>query len=221
MNLTYFGTDGVRGLALASPLTLEETKRWGRAWAEVAQARGIQEMVLGWDPRTSSEPLARAFAHGVGDRLRLCVLGMVPTPAVSWVTDRRPQAWGLMISASHNPPEDNGIKGFDDHGEKLSEEDEAAIEAAFDSISDIEGTPRDLTCYPEHVEAYLDHLKGLDLPEGFKVVVDCAHGATAPWASRLLRGPGVRFLGVPADGKRINVGESGGSPKLTTASSQI
>ncbi len=206
MNLTYFGTDGVRGLALASPLTLEETKRWGRAWAEVAQARGIQEMVLGWDPRTSSEPLARAFAHGVGDRLRLCVLGMVPTPAVSWVTDRRPQAWGLMISASHNPPEDNGIKGFDDHGEKLSEEDEAAIEAAFDSISDIEGTPRDLTCYPEHVEAYLDHLKGLDLPEGFKVVVDCAHGATAPWASRLLRGPGVRFLGVPADGKRINVG---------------
>ena len=205
MTLKYFGTDGVRGQALESPLSLQETVRWGRAWAEIAHLRGAEEMVLGWDPRTSSEPLAKAFIHGLGNRLRLCVLGLVPTPAVAWVSERRPQAWGLMISASHNPPEDNGLKGFNECGEKLSQEDEAAIEAAFDAIPDQSQGSASLPILQGPTESYLDHLIGLDLPPDFKVIVDCAHGATAPWAPRLLRGPGVRFLGIPADGTRINV----------------
>ena len=206
MNLRYFGTDGVRGKALESPLSLKETARWGRAWSQVALRRGAEELVIGWDSRTSSEPLAKAFISGVGSRLKLCILGLVPTPAVSWVTERHPDAWGLMISASHNPPEDNGLKGFDGLGEKIPEEDEAAIEAAFDAAQEPIETCRELDACPEPVEAYIEHLEGLDLPEGFKVIVDCAHGATAPWAPRLLRGPGVRFIGIPADGERINVG---------------
>jgi phosphoglucosamine mutase len=206
MTLKYFGTDGVRGQALNAPLSLQDTVRWGRAWSDVARRRGARELVLGWDPRTSSEPLAQAFIHGLGDQLRLCLLGLVPTPAVSWVTARRPDAWGLMISASHNPPEDNGLKGFDGSGEKLSEEDEAAIEAAFESLPVLAVHAKALQPCLEPVEAYLDHLGGLDLPADFIVIVDCAHGATAPWAPRLLRGPGVRFLGLPADGTRINVG---------------
>lgn len=206
MTLRYFGTDGVRGQALESPLSLQETTRWGRAWAEIARLRGAEEMVIGWDPRTSSEPLAHAFIHGMGSHLRLCLLGLVPTPAVAWVTERRPRAWGLMISASHNPPDDNGLKGFNECGEKLSEEDEAAIETAFDSILDQKQGSASFPVIAEPTEAYLDHLVGLDLPADFKVIVDCAHGATAPWAPRLLRGPGVRFLGIPADGTRINVG---------------
>jgi len=206
MALKYFGTDGVRGVALAEPLTLQETARWGRAWSEVAHQRGAREMVIGWDPRTSSEPLAQAFLSGLGDRLDVCLLGLVPTPTVSWVTSRRPGAWGLMISASHNPPEDNGLKGFEGSGEKLSEEDEAAIEAAFEALPAPAAGARAFQPCHEPTEAYLDHLGGLDLPAGFKLIVDCAHGATAPWAPRLLRGPGVRFLGIPADGVRINVG---------------
>ena len=206
MNLKYFGTDGVRGQALESPLSLAETTRWGRAWAEIARQRGAEEMVIGWDPRTSSEPLAEAFIHGMSDRVRVCLLGLVPTPVVAWVTERRPQAWGLMISASHNPPEDNGLKGFNECGEKLSEEDEAAIERAFDALPDQNPGAAPCPIMTEPTEAYLDHLVGLDLPADFKLVVDCAHGATAPWATRLLRGPGVRFLGIPADGTRINVG---------------
>lgn len=206
MALNYFGTDGVRGLALHSPLSLQETARWGQAWAQVARQRGAREMVIGWDPRTSSEPLAEAFISGLGSGLELCVLGLVPTPAVAWVAAHRPGAWGLMISASHNPPEDNGLKGFDGAGEKLSEEDEAAIEAAFEALPAPAFGAAALTPNPAPTEAYLEHLEGLDLPSGFKVLVDCAHGATAPWASRLLRGPGVRFFGIPADGARINVG---------------
>lgn len=206
MTLTYFGTDGVRGIALEHPLSLVDTARWGRAWAEVARRRGAREIVIGWDPRTSSEPLAKAFLSGAADRIETCILGLVPTPAVAWVTERRSQAWGLMISASHNPPEDNGLKGFDGRGEKLSEEDELAIEAVFEDTPPLsETSPLPAPC-TDLVDAYCRHLGGLDLPSGFQVVVDCAHGATAPWAPRLLRGPGVSFLGVPADGPRINVG---------------
>lgn len=203
--LRYFGTDGVRGKAFVSPLTLEETARWGRAWGEVARSKGIRELVIGWDPRTSSEPLAEAFLQGLDGQLRPEVLGMVPTPAVAWVTQRRPEAWGLMISASHNPPEDNGLKGFNGDGEKLSEEEEAAVEAAFEATTHIAPWQVDLNADAGAVEAYLAHLEGLDLPEDFSLVVDCAHGATAPWAPRLLRGS-VHWLGLPADGARINVG---------------
>jgi phosphoglucosamine mutase len=214
MDLKYFGTDGVRGKALVSPLSLEDTVRWGHAWAELACARGIEELVLGWDPRESSLPLARAFAEGVGTRLRLCVLGLIPTPAVAWVTSRRPGAWGLMISASHNPPPDNGIKGFDGQGDKLSEEDEFAIERAYEAsagLPDLEARAAasaalELPCNVELQEAYIGHMDKLDLPDDVRVVVDCAHGATAPWAHRIIRGAGVVWMGVPADGARINVG---------------
>jgi phosphoglucosamine mutase len=219
MTLRYFGTDGVRGQALVSPLSLQETARWGQAWTEVALARGAEEMVVGWDPRTSSEPLARAFIDGMGDRLKLCILGLVPTPAVAWVTERRPRAWGLMISASHNPPEDNGLKGFNECGEKLSEEDESAIETAFEAMPVQTHGSASLAISAEPVEAYLEHLAGVDLPEDFKVIVDCAHGATAPFAPRLLRGPGVRFTGVPADGPRINVGV--GSTHMATLQEEV
>jgi len=205
MALKYFGTDGVRGMALVTPLGLDDTTRWGAAWGQVARLRGAREMVLGWDPRTSSEPMARAFLQGLGDSLKTCVLGMVPTPAVAWVTEQRPDAWGLMLSASHNPPGDNGIKGFDGRGEKLSEADEEAIEAAYDSIATVCDSQVSLVADARPMDAYLSQVEGLELPSDFKVVVDCAHGATAPWAPRLLRGAGIQWLGIPADGKRINV----------------
>lgn len=205
MTLRYFGTDGVRGRAFTPPLTLAEAQRWGRAWGEAGRSRGIRELVIGWDPRTSSEPLVGAFLAGLGDLLQPVVLGLVPTPAVAWITARRPEAWGLMVSASHNPPEDNGLKGFNGLGEKLSEEEEAAVESAFEAAS-----PSPLEARPWHletdlVEVYLTHLEGLELPADLPVVVDCAHGAAAPWAPRLLRGA-VSWIGTPADGGRINVG---------------
>jgi phosphoglucosamine mutase len=206
MDLRYFGTDGVRGRAYESPLRIEQLVRWGQAWGRVARDRGVQELVLGWDPRESSEPMAKAFIQGLEGSLNLCVLGMVPTPAVAWVTARREKAWGLMISASHNPPEDNGIKGFDGKGEKLGEEDEQALEVAFDSTHANKPFSGDFQPCTEPMEAYLNHLEGIDLPPKFRLVVDCAHGATAPYAPRLIRGGEITWLGVPANGGRINVG---------------
>jgi len=219
MELNYFGTDGIRGRAFEPPLTLAEAGRWGRAWAQVARERGVEELVIGWDPRTSSEPLARAFVAGLDGQLRLCILGLVPTPAVAYGAATRPRAWGLVLSASHNPPEDNGIKGFDGKGEKLPEEDEAALEAAFDAIPAVPRLHADLPLSEAVTEAYIRHLGGIDLPDDLGLVVDCAHGATAPWAPLLLRGKGIHWLGVPADGPRINVGV--GSTHMKALSAKV
>ena len=208
MTLKHFGTDGVRGHAYESPLTLDETVRWGGAWGRTARARGIRRLVVGWDPRASSEPLWAAFHHGLGAGLEVCVLGLAPTPAVAWTVEQSTQAgipaWGLMISASHNPPEDNGLKGFNSVGEKLSEEEERAIEAAFEE--ETEPGHETIATASEDLEPYLRHLEGLDLPAGLRIVVDCAHGAAGPSAKQLLRGPDLHWLAEDPDGARINVG---------------
>ncbi|NWJ39725.1 MAG: phosphoglucosamine mutase [Geothrix sp.] len=208
MSLRYFGTDGIRGVALRSPLTLEEVTRWGAAWAQVARMAGVRRLVVGWDPRSSSGPMSEAFILGVGLGLKVLALGMAPTPAVAWNVARLSaegeKTWGLMISASHNPPEDNGLKGFNELGEKLEEDQERAIEAAFGELAE----PTTISAPPARLELkpYLDHLEGITLPPDFRVVIDCAHGATAEAALELFRGGDLHWLGVPADGPNINVG---------------
>jgi phosphoglucosamine mutase len=152
--------------------------------------------------------MSEAFILGVGLNLKVLVLGMAPTPAVAWnvarLTTEGEKTWGLMISASHNPPEDNGLKGFNELGEKLEEKQERAIELAFDELpkhTTISAAPSRLD-----LQSYLAHLEGLTLPPDFRVVIDCAHGATAEAAIELFHGGDIHWLGVPADGPRINVG---------------
>jgi len=208
MSLRYFGTDGIRGVALRSPLTLEEVARWGAAWGQVALQAGVKRLVVGWDPRSSSGPMSEAFILGVGMGLKVLVLGMAPTPAVAWNVARLSvegsKTWGLMISASHNPPEDNGLKGFNELGEKLEEDQERAIEEAFEELA--EPTTISAPATGLGLQPYLDHLEGITLPRDFRVVIDCAHGATAEAALELFRGGEIHWIGVPADGPRINVG---------------
>jgi phosphoglucosamine mutase len=221
MSLRYFGTDGIRGVALRSPLTLEEVSRWGAAWAQVAREAGVKRLVVGWDPRSSSGPMSEAFILGLGMSLKVLILGMVPTPAVAWTVARLSaeggKTWGLMISASHNPPEDNGLKGFNELGEKLEEDQECAIEAAFDAIPE----PTTISAPPDRLDLrpYLTHLGGIDLPRDFRVVIDCAHGATAEAALELFRGDAIHWIGVPPDGPSINVGV--GSTHLNALSAAV
>lgn len=208
MTLKHFGTDGIRGRAYASPLTLDETLRWGAAWGQVAKGLGIQRLVVGWDPRLSSEPFWSSFQQGLGEGLDLCVLGLAPTPAVAWTVAEATRSgvptWGLMISASHNPPADNGLKGFNTLGEKLSEEEEQAIEAAFEALPTV--TPREARSRALSLAPYLSHLEGLDLPDGLSVVMDGAFGAAGPSAKQLLRGKHLHWLAADPDGARINSG---------------
>jgi len=225
MELRYFGTDGIRGRAFESPLSIKEVYNWGRAWAVVAKDNNIQNLIIGWDGRTSCETLLQAFLTGFGHEIKTILLGVVPTPAVAWITSRHASAWGLVISASHNPPEDNGLKGFDCKGAKLAEEVELAIESTFAAISNekagtsvLQYNGSELTIQPDDMEKYLAHLGEMLVPSSFPIVIDCAHGATAPWAGLIFKGS-INWVGVPNDGERINVGV--GSTQLDALRQQL
>lgn len=206
-----FGTDGIRGVANAD-LTPELAFRVGRAaGAELGGADAT--FVLGRDTRLSGPMLEAALAAGlcsVGVHVGLG--GILTTPAVAYLTRDMGAACGVVISASHNPVEDNGIKLFGGDGFKLPDAREAAIEALLDR----EDLPRPtgtamgtIGTIPDGVDRYLVHLAGLSTGalDGMKIVVDCAFGAAVRMAPRLweMLGADVLILHGEPDGSRINV----------------
>jgi len=197
----YFGTDGVRGV-VGVDLTPELVEQLGRA--ATLWSRGGRVFV-GRDTRGSGEELEEAFARGIVAAGGNAVLaGVLPTPAVALLA----LDLGAVISASHNPPEYNGVKLFDGDGRKLTDEAEEEIEALFDAPS--AGEPGQIDRVEVATDSYLDHIVeryGTDL-SGLKLVVDCANGAysgIAPTAFERL-GADVSAIGSDPDGTNINVG---------------
>ncbi|HEY2327125.1 MAG TPA: phosphoglucosamine mutase [Gaiellaceae bacterium] len=197
----YFGTDGVRGI-VGEFLTPELVERLGRA---AALWTGASKVFVGRDTRASGLELEEAFARGVVSAGGDCLVGgVLPTPAVALLA----LDLGVVISASHNPPEYNGVKFFDSRGHKLSDEHEEQIEELLASAPAIdEGRI-------EHVEiatdSYLDHILerfGSDL-SGLRIAVDCANGAYAGLAPGAFErcGAQVHAIGNEPDGTNINVG---------------
>lgn len=132
----FFGTDGVRGVANRYPITPEVAMRLGRLAANVlVKSKGGSDWprcIIGKDTRISCDLLEAAFAAGVASEgVAVVLAGMVPTPAVSMLVRKEDAAMGVVISASHNPFADNGIKFFNGGGQKLSNEQEAALEEAI------------------------------------------------------------------------------------------
>jgi phosphoglucosamine mutase len=209
MGRRYFGTDGVRGV-VGEDLTPQLVERLGRAAAIWMGGGGV---VIGRDTRASGPELERAFATGVASAGAHAMLaGILPTPAVALLAT---PGLGAVISASHNPPEYNGVKFFDRTGSKLSDADEEAIEALLDSPPKDEemGQIDDLEIA---VDSYLDHVLerfGADL-EGLRIGVDCANGAYSWIAPRAFEelGAEVEAIGIDPDGSNINVG--GGATDL-------
>jgi phosphoglucosamine mutase len=196
----YFGTDGVRGV-VGQDLTAELVERLGRA-ATVWSGRG--RIFVGRDTRASGIELEQALARGIASAGgNAVVAGVVPTPAVALLT----LDLGCVITASHNPPEYNGVKFFDRDGQKLSDEEEEQIEALLDSAPTGGG---DVDEVGVATDSYLEHVVdrfGSDL-SGLKIGVDCANGAysgLAPQAFSAL-GAEVTAIGDAPDGTNINVG---------------
>jgi phosphoglucosamine mutase len=197
----YFGTDGVRGV-VGHDLTPELVERLGRAatlWSKGGR------VFVGRDTRASGVELEEAFARGVVSAGGNAVLaGVLPTPAVALLA----LDLGAVISASHNPPEYNGVKLFDREGQKLSDAAEEEIEALFDAA--YEGPTGEVDHVGVATDSYLDHILerfGSDL-SGLELVVDCANGAysgIAPTAFERL-GARVETIGSDPDGTNINVG---------------
>ncbi|MFZ5709185.1 MAG: phosphoglucosamine mutase [Pseudomonadota bacterium] len=223
MTRTLFGTDGVRGRANTHPMTAEMALRLGAAAGRYFRrdGRNGHRVVIGKDTRLSGYMLENALTAGLTSTgMNVLLLGPVPTPGVGYLTRSMRADLGIMISASHNPAEDNGIKFFGPDGFKLSDEAEAEIETlalsdgplvAPSEIGRAKRIDDGRFRYVERVKSTLP--QGLSLA-GLKVVVDCANGAayrTAPEALWEL-GAEVVAIGVTPNGLNINDGVGSTSP---------
>ena len=219
MKKQFFGTDGIRGLVGEAPITPDFMLKlgWasGRVFARQSNTAGRSLVIIGKDTRVSGYMFESALEAGlVAAGVDVKLLGPMPTPAVALMTRSQNAEAGIVISASHNPFYDNGIKFFGADGAKLSDETELAIEAELaKEISTVQS--RDIGKVLRVVDAagrYIEFCKST-VPEGFslrglRIAVDCAHGATYHIAPSVLSelGAEVISMGVQPDGFNINEG---------------
>src|SRR5690349_23842598 len=214
MTRQLFGTDGIRGKANSEPMTPETALRVAMATGQVLRRGDHRHLVvIGKDTRLSGYMIEPALTAGfVSCGMDVVLVGPLPTPAVAMLTRSLRADLGVMISASHTPYEDNGIKLFGADGYKLSDEIEAAIEPQLDD-TDGRVPPPELGRAKRLDDAggrYIEFVKG-SFPkrlrlDGLKVVIDCAHGAAYKVAPTVLweLGAEVVPLGVAPDGLNIN-----------------
>ncbi len=213
MSRKFFGTDGIRGLVGEFPIVPEFALKLGWAAGKVLAAQGNASVVIGKDTRLSGYMLEAALQSGLsaaGVSVRL--LGPMPTPAVAHLTRAFHASAGIVISASHNPYYDNGIKFFGATGKKLSDDIETAIEEWLDkpmTIDDSDALGKTLRQedargrYIEFCKASFPYHLSLN---GLKIVVDCAHGATYHVGPAVFRELGAEVIAVSCEpnGKNIN-----------------
>lgn len=226
-----FGTDGVRGVANRD-LTPDLVYRLGWASSNILADENLHKPVflVGRDTRISGTMLEAALVAGLTSAgADVYLAGVIPTPGVAYLTRKHGYDAGVVLSASHNPYEHNGIKLFSGNGYKLSDEIEDRIESLVKSydesrrdwpIGDKIGHRYEMT---DAAQEYAEHLMdciGVDL-SGFRLAVDCANGASAPIAPKLFRDLGAEVipLGIEPDGLNINLGC--GSTDLTTLASIV
>ncbi|QYN35038.1 phosphoglucosamine mutase [Pseudonocardia sp. DSM 110487] len=217
-----FGTDGVRGLANGELLTPELAVALSASAARVLAERDRSRRpvaVVGRDPRASGEMLEAAVVAGLtsagADAVRV---GVLPTPAVAFLVGDLGADLGVMISASHNPMPDNGIKLFAAGGHKLPDSVESAVEDGIGATADRPtgaaiGRVRDL---PDAVDRYRDHLLAVTHTSlsGLRVVVDCAHGAASTVAPEAYRRAGADVVALHADPDGLNINDGCGSTHI-------
>jgi phosphoglucosamine mutase len=215
--MKLFGTDGIRGKAGHAPLVPETVARVGAALVKAMPGQRPR-FVIGRDTRESGTWIEDELARGLtAEGATVVSAGVVPTPAIAYLARTEGFHAGIVISASHNPYEDNGIKVFGGSGTKLTEQLESSVESLVaDQSWSIAGDPRTSASRDSDPQGhlaghYLQHLleivKSAGALAGSKIVVDCANGATAPIAPELFRNLGfdVEAIGVTPDGRNINL----------------
>jgi len=208
----YFGTDGVRGVA-NSFITPELAFKIGRILGDSKDGR--KKIIIGKDSRISSDMLEAALVAGITSAgSDVYLLGVIPTPAVSYVVKHTDCDNGIMITASHNPVSDNGIKIFKEDGFKLLDSEQELIEDFIDSedyvVRPTGANIGSVKSYQEGREMYIEFLRGIFVEESknYKIVVDCAYGATASVIEDVFKGTPFEVM-VEAwdyDGTNINSG---------------
>ncbi|MHB8156881.1 MAG: phosphohexomutase domain-containing protein, partial [Desulfocucumaceae bacterium] len=224
-----FGTDGVRGVANGDLLTPDLAMKIGRAGAYVLSlGKPGTRIVVGRDTRISGDMLEGALAAGICSAgVDVIRAGVLPTPAVAFLTRELGAAGGVVISASHNPVEDNGIKYFGSSGYKLpdgtEEEIEKLIADNFNIPAPVGAGVGRVIDIPEASRRYIDFLKKsvpVDL-SGLKIVVDCANGAAFQVAPMVLEELGARVIPVFNQPDGLNINEQCGSTHLAVLRKKV
>jgi phosphoglucosamine mutase len=213
-----FGTDGVRGRAGQYPLDPPTLRRLGAALVRALRHGGVADgapmrFLAGRDTRESGSWIERELAQGMRSQgAVLTSAGIIPTPAIAYLTPRMGFTAGVVISASHNPFEDNGIKVFSGAGEKFTEVLERQVESIIaDASWQVPSGEAPAIEVVDYRAQYTDHLKGIlpnaDRARGMRIAIDCANGATTTVAPRLFQELGfdVRCIGCEPDGRNINL----------------
>lgn len=222
----YFGTDGIRGLVGEAPITAEFVLKLGWAAGRVLTKGGRGKVLIGKDTRISGYMLESALQAGLSSAgVDIHLLGPMPTPAIAYLTRTLHAQAGIVISASHNPFQDNGIKFFSARGEKLPDEVELAIEAELDKpmhtvdSSLLGKAERVRDAAGRYIEFCKSTIPGNVELRGMKLVVDCAHGATYHVAPHVFEelGAEVIRLGVQPNGLNINKGCGSTHPEAVQA----
>jgi phosphoglucosamine mutase len=217
----YFGTDGVRGRVGEHPLTVEFALKLASSAARVLAPKG-GTVLVGKDTRISGYMFESALEAGfVASGVNVMLIGPLPTPGIAYLTKRFECDFGVVISASHNQYEDNGIKFFDRNGGKLNDEIEAQIEQFLDeppitrSSSELGRALRVDKSRVRYQEFAMSTVPGLDL-SGFKLVIDCANGAGYKVGPRILADLGAEIvpIGSSPNGRNINLNCGSTSPGL-------
>ncbi len=210
MSRKYFGTDGVRGPYGGPVINEAFAARLAQAAARWARSAGSARVLIGRDTRASGAALLDAIAQGLrAGGAEPVSLGVLPTPAVARAVRESDARLGVMITASHNPASDNGIKFFGAAGVKLTDADELAIEALLESAAPLTGAS--WTTASDAVDHYIAAAEAI-LPAGslagWTVVLDTAHGATSATSPAVLRNLGAEVVGMgdAPDGANINAG---------------
>ncbi len=214
MGKQLFGTDGIRGVAGEYPLDARTVHAFGMALANTARHLSPDpEIVIGMDTRESGPWIAEQVAGGLAERgVRARLAGVITTPGIAYLTRSDEFVAGVMISASHNPYQDNGLKVFGHSGFKLPDEEEHAIEQEIFRLLDQytgETRPKALAVDPGLDQRYIDYLLST-VPirfDGIRMVIDCGNGAASGLAVELFRrnGAAVQAISCNPDGRNINL----------------
>lgn len=217
----YFGTDGIRGRVGDAPLTVDFALRLASAAARVLAPKG-GTVLVGKDTRLSGYMFESALEAGfVAAGVNVMLIGPLPTPGIAYMTQRFECDFGVVISASHNLFDDNGIKFFDAQGGKLSDEIEMLIEQQLDQppttlrSAQLGRAARVDKSRVRYQEFAMSTVKGLDL-SGFNLVIDCANGAGYKVGPRILADLGAQIvpIGCSPNGRNINLNCGSTSPEL-------
>jgi len=228
MNKKYFGTDGIRGKVGESLITPEFALKLGWAAGRVLAKSGNKKVLIGKDPRISGYMLEAALQAGLTSAGVIPVLmGPMPTPAIAYLTHTFRATAGIVISASHNPYYDNGIKFFSDEGTKLSEKVELEIEAEIDKELKCVDSSEMGKAYRINDAAgrYIEFCKSTFPSEysltGLKIVVDCAHGATYHIAPLVISELGAEVIAMGVEPNGININQDCGATSMQAISERV